>query len=344
MPAVPAPFAGPGIVRPLLAWYRRAKRDLPWRGATDPYRVWVSEVMLQQTRVEVVKPYYERFVAWFPTLDALARAPLDRVLACWSGLGYYGRARSLHGAVRECRERYGGRVPRDPEAFGGLPGVGPYTCAAVLSIAFGVRLAVVDGNVLRVVARLLALDLEAKSPELRARAAAFAARALPRRSPGDFNQALMELGATVCTPRAPRCPRCPLARRCAARRLGDVGRFPRASTRPAPRQVRWEAAVVERKGAVLLLRRGLEGRFKGMWELPWSAESLQSMAGLALRPGPPIGRVRHSVLDERIEVVVRRATIARAPGCEFAWVRPAALPEYALASVWRKVLRAAGMV
>ena len=153
--------------RALLAWYRTARRDLPWRESRDPYRIWLSEVMLQQTRVEAVRPYYERFVAAFPTLGALAEAPVDRILAHWSGLGYYQRARSLHEAVRECREHYGGQVPREPDAFGALSGVGPYTRAAVLSIAFGEPLAVVDGNVVRVLARLDALPGHRLSVALR---------------------------------------------------------------------------------------------------------------------------------------------------------------------------------
>src|SRR5438045_2904526 len=191
----------------LLSWFATARRDLPWRKEPrDPYRVWVSEVMLQQTRVEVVIPYYHRFLRRFPTLASLAAAPLDEVLALWSGLGYYARARNLHRAAQAC----GGRLPETADGLRALPGFGPYTAAAVASLAFGEDVALVDGNVARVLSRLFAIREDA-----RARAWEIAARLLPRGRAGAFNEALMELGATVCTPRTPDCPRCPLQRMCA---------------------------------------------------------------------------------------------------------------------------------
>lgn len=331
----------------LLSWYRAERRDLPWRGETDAYRVWVSEVMLQQTRVETVKPYYTRFVATFPTLDLLAEAPVGDVLAAWSGLGYYRRARALHAAVRECAERYNGEVPRDPAAFGELPGVGAYTRAAVMSIAYGVPLPVVDGNVVRVIARLDALAGHAKAPGLaRAVLARMTAMLLTERDPGEFNQAVMELGAIVCTPRAPRCPLCPWRDDCAARAQGDVERWPAAPPRAPAREVLWTALRVVRRGRILVAQRGL-GRWQGMWELPWvegvDATAIGPGYGLALTAGAPLALVRHSVLRDRVRLTLRAGTLdGRTRGSRFRWVSPDRLRELGMSSVWRKALAAAG--
>jgi A/G-specific adenine glycosylase len=213
----------------LLSWYDENRRDLPWRAgpgvAPDPYRVWISEVMLQQTRVETVRPYFERWMLRFPTLHALAAAPSEEVMKAWEGLGYYSRARNLHAAVREVSDRFGGEIPDDPAAFRALPGVGRYTSGAVLSIAFGRPEPVVDGNVRRVFARLA----DDPAPADR-RLWEMAGEIVEGERPGDLNQALMELGATVCTPRSPRCGACPIAPHCAARAVGTQ------EIRPAPRR------------------------------------------------------------------------------------------------------------
>ena len=223
--------------RRLRAWYRRRKRDLPWRRTRDPWPVWVSEVMLQQTQVATATPFYQRFLERFPTLESLARAPIADVLTQWAGLGYYRRARYLHEAARTVVRDYAGRIPADPEAFRRLPGVGRYTTAAVLSICFGTPLAVLDGNVARVLSRRFALAASVRDPRGAQMLWALAQALVPPRAPGDWNQAMMELGATVCTPRAPRCDACPLAAECEARARGRVDVLPPVPKRRAVERI-----------------------------------------------------------------------------------------------------------
>jgi len=267
--------------RRLLAWYRANRRDLPWRRTKDPYAIWVSEIMLQQTRVAAAIPYYERFLARFPDVFALAKARIDDVLALWSGLGYYRRARHLHAAAREVA-RSG--FPRTEAQWRELPGIGPYAAAAISSIAFGERAAAVDGNVIRVLSRL-----HAKNGPVRELAREW----LSLTSPGDFNQALMELGALVCTPRAPSCPRCPLTSSCKGRR--DPSRYPAPRERPRTTEERLHVALILRDGKVQLRRRPAKGLLAGMWELP------------PARPrGKPLAVVRHGVLDRRQVISVFR--------------------------------------
>ncbi|MCI0589058.1 MAG: A/G-specific adenine glycosylase [Planctomycetes bacterium] len=294
----------------LLAHWRRGHRDLPWRRTRDPYAILVSEVMLQQTRVETVVPYYERFLRLFPTARALARAPLPRALAAWSGLGYYRRARMLREAARRIVADHGGRFPDDPESIRSLPGVGPYTAGALLSIAFGKPFAVLDGNVARVLSRLLALrgDPRRNRRILEAAAAAL----VDPRSPGAFNQALMELGALVCTPRRPDCPRCPLRSLCRARALGIEAKIP-PTRRERTRRVEWASAVLRRRDRVLLVRRPDGGLLAGMWELPtvevggsaartFLARRLLRLLGAPARLGSEIGRIRHAIEDRAITI------------------------------------------
>jgi A/G-specific adenine glycosylase len=272
---------GAGARRKLLAWYRRNRRDLPWRRTTDPYAIWVSEIMLQQTRVAAAIPYYERFLARFPDVHALARARTDDVLALWSGLGYYRRARHLHAAARIVAEK---GFPRTEAQWRELPGIGPYAAAAISSIAFGERAAAVDGNVVRVLSRF-----HATTGSVRDLARAW----LSRTSPGDHNQAIMELGATVCTPRAPSCPRCPLSSSCGGTR--DPLRYPAPRARPRITEERLAVALVLRDGKVQLFRRKPDGLLAGMWELP-PAEPR----------GKPLAVVKHSVLDRRQVISVFR--------------------------------------
>jgi len=256
--------------RALLRWYARTARDLPWRRTRDPYRIWVSEVLLQQTRVEAGRRYYERFLQVFPTVRALAAAPLDRVLKLWAGLGYYSRARHLHAAARVIVRQHAGRLPRSSPQWAKLPGIGRYTAAAIASIAFGECVPAVDGNVKRVVARLLRIEEpigQRSTEELIYRAAA---RLLSRTRPGMFNQAMMELGACVCLPRKPRCSVCPAARWCAARAAGREGLLPRRRPRPVPPLVHAVAVVLRRNGRYLLVQRQ-RGLLAGMWGWP-SAE------------------------------------------------------------------------
>jgi A/G-specific adenine glycosylase len=340
------------LQRALLGWYNRSRRALPWRATRDPYRIWVSEVMLQQTTVKAATPYYQAFVARFPDVRALAAAPEEQVLAAWSGLGYYQRARNLHRGARRLVERHGGRFPRTLEAALDVPGVGLYTASAVLSIAYDLPLPVVDGNVRRVVARLRAL----RGPEwLREGPYYNVARDLLDPSdPGGWNQAVMELGATVCTPRAPACPACPVRAHCEALAQGIVDLVPEQRPRPAPVQVNLAAALVERAGRVLLVRRP-EGRLMGrMWEVPQtSLESrglsdlepeLATRHGLRVAAGPLLARVRHAITFRRIRVDVHAARLRRDPPADaerYAWVEPQAL-ELPVSSLTRKILRAVG--
>jgi A/G-specific adenine glycosylase len=256
--------------RRLLGWYDAGHRELPWRfpqHAADPYRVWLSEVMLQQTRVATVLPYYERFVARFPTLGALATAREDDVLALWGGLGYYARGRNLAAAAREAMARHGG-LPASLAALRALPGFGPYTAGAVASIAFAIPAAAVDGNVARVLARLGAVRGDPSGTRFRARIDALAQELVDPRRPGDLNQALMELGATLCSRRAPACDRCPVAPLCAARAAGSAASLPAARRRPERRALALACAVVRRHGAILLARRPAHGLFGGLWAPP----------------------------------------------------------------------------
>ena len=222
--------------RRLLAWFRRTKRDLPWRHTRDPYRIWLSEIMLQQTRVTTVIPYYRRFLERFPTVQHLARARPAAVLAAWAGLGYYSRARNLHLAARRIVTRHGGKFPHELDATLALPGIGRYTAAAILSIACDQPLAALDGNVARVLARLDAMRGDLRRPAAWQRLDAAADALLARHAPGDWNQAMMELGATVCTPQAPRCPQCPVARWCRAQALGLAERLPEARRKTRARE------------------------------------------------------------------------------------------------------------
>lgn len=293
------PADTPLFRRGLLGWYERQKRPLPWRKTRDPYRIWVSEVMLQQTQVKTAQPYYERFSKRFPTLCTLAGADMEEILKQWEGLGYYARARNLHRACALVLERHGGRVPDTWDLFRALPGVGDYIAAAVLSIAFNRPHAVVDGNVKRVLARLLTMTAPVNRTASHRLFQEQADRLLDRRRPGDFNQAMMELGALVCTPTAPQCPLCPLARFCAAHRKGVTARYPRrAASRPVP-EIEAAVGVVFKNGRVLITRRPEQGLLGGLWEFP----------GGKLREGesPAAACVREIREEVNLEVVVESA-------------------------------------
>lgn len=261
----------PIIRKRLLDWFDHHRRDLPWRrpaARDDPYRIWLAEIMLQQTRVPVAIPYYRRFLAAFPTVQKLARARQEQVLRLWAGLGYYQRARHLHQAAKKIVREHRGRFPTTLEAALGLPGVGAYTARAVLSIAYRKPVAVVDGNVARVLVRLLYLA----SADANARAALQpqADRLVARRRPGDFNQALMELGSTICLPRIPRCPECPLEPVCAARQAGAERTIPRRRRRRTRPRLTLSVLVLLRNHKVLLVREP-RGLFSGLWHFPYAA-------------------------------------------------------------------------
>jgi len=320
------------VTRRLLSWFAKERRELPWRKEPrDPYCVWVSEVMLQQTRVDVVVPYYERFLARFPTLRALAEAPLDDVLALWSGLGYYARARNLHRAARAC----GGRLPATAAELRALPGFGPYTAAAVASLAFREDVPLVDGNVARVLARVFRIEEGA-----RAKAWEIAARLLPRGRAAEFNEALMELGAMVCTPRAPECPRCPLRSACGGK--DDPTRYPASRRRPERAWLEWEALALTRKdGAVLLARRPLGALFAGLWDLPE-----ERPAGIRVHGRfQDCGIVEQTLTHREVRVAIRAARASGIPAsAEVRWVAPDGLAAVGLSSLARKSLRQAGVL
>lgn len=340
----------------LLAWYDGHHRHLPWRvspaasaaGATaDPYCVWLSEVMLQQTRVETVKPYFERFLERWPSLADLAAAPLEDVLAAWAGLGYYSRARNLKLCAETVMHCHGGQFPASFAALRSLPGIGDYTAAAIAAIAFGAREVVIDGNVERVACRLDAIALA--KPALRRPVREVVAAMLPADRPGDFAQAMMDLGATLCTPRGPDCPACPLREDCAAHGSGDPERYPLRAGRPA-RPVRLGAAfvAVDRQGAVLLRRRSKAGLLGGMVEVPttgWHSEG-DGETSCAAAPFPAAwqatGKVRHIFTHFTLELAVYRADdLAVAPPEGHWWTARDHLGNEALPTLFRKVIRQA---
>ncbi|MBV6717089.1 A/G-specific adenine glycosylase [Paenibacillus chitinolyticus] len=256
----------------LLAWYLIHRRDLPWRRSRNPYYIWISEVMLQQTRVDTVIPYFHRFVDLFPTVEALAVAPEDEVLKAWEGLGYYSRARNLQQAVREVHERYGGIVPDTKEDISSLRGVGPYTSGAILSIAYNKPEPAVDGNVMRVLSRYFLIEDDIAKPAARVGMERLARDLIPEGSAGDFNQALMELGAMVCTPRSPQCLTCPVMDHCSGRLAGREETLPVKSKAKPPKPERRLVALIEGEGEnagrILIRQRPQEGLLARMWELP----------------------------------------------------------------------------
>ena len=317
----------------LLRWYRQSHRDLPWRATRDPYRIWLSEIMLQQTRVEAVLPYYANFVERFPDVASLAAAPESEVLALWSGLGYYSRARNMLRAARQISAT--GQFPKDYAGLRALPGVGDYTAAAIASIAFDLPFAAVDGNVLRVVARLFNDEGDIGSPLTRRRFQALAQDALDtmlaRRHPGEFNQAMMELGATICLPRNPRCESCPVSAMCGARATGRSTELPIKLKRQESRSETISVAVVSRGDRVLLRQRPADAsRMPGFWELP-NAADLPSLSALRHH-----GAFRHTIVNTVFEVQVVTGMLRRAPaGAK--WTHPTKdrLP---LTTVTRKAL------
>jgi len=315
----------------LLAWFRKGARDLPWRRTKNPYAIWVSEVMLQQTQIATVIPYYDRWMKRFPTVRALARAALDDVLKAWEGLGYYARARNLHKAARELR-----RLPRTVEGWRDVPGVGPYTAAAIASIAFGERAAVFDGNVRRVLSRLEARDVAEPLP-------------VPRANPGDYNQALMELGQRVCTPRAPKCAECPLADQC--RGKDDPERWP--SRKPKKEVPHHEVAigVIWKGDRFYVQRRQEEGLLGGLWEFPGGkrerGESFKEClrreileeTGFDVDVGPFLTAVRHRYSHFSVELHTHLCFFRRGKGAG-RWVTLEEVEALAMPTANRKILDA----
>ncbi|MEM9487831.1 MAG: A/G-specific adenine glycosylase [Myxococcota bacterium] len=356
------------IARRIVEYFAELQRDLPWRQTRDPYAIWISEIMLQQTRVTTVIPYYRRWLARFPTIRALAQAPLDDVLAAWSGLGYYSRARNLHRCARELVEHHGGVLPDSVEALLRLPGIGRYTAGAVASIAFGRRAPVVDGNVARVLARLYALELDIKSSAGQRELWRLAEGLVPAGAPGDFNQGLMELGATVCTPTRPGCLLCPIAASCRARAAGQQDALPitprrkRASELPV---LAASALWIVKSGRLLLARRAPAGLYGGLWELPQHSATATQRATVAqselqavlpdsltleVLDDRPAAEHRQILSHRQLRIQVFRGAVrgrlpARSPGRDpaetydsFAWHTPDQLAERGLSSATQAII------
>ncbi len=355
--APPATAWKRSLGRRLTAWFARARRDLPWRRGADAYRVWVSEIMLQQTQVATVVPYFERFVAAFPGVAALAAADEHEVLRHWEGLGYYRRARQMHRAARVIVERHGGRFPRELDSVRELPGVGRYTAGAIVSIAYDLRAPILEANTVRLLSRLVAFRGDVVSSAGREVLWQVAEAILPARRCGLFNQALMELGSLVCTPRAPRCDDCPLAALCAARQRGLQNEIPRMRPKPPGEAVR-EAAVLVRRGRAVLLRRRAAGeRWAGLWdflrfpladhhERPAIAQIVERVRGdCGLKIGRPehIATLKHGVTRFRITLdcyaAKARGRLASAARRTWHWVPIDELGKYALSTTGRKLAR-----
>jgi len=338
--------------RALLEWFRRSARPLPWRRNGDPYAIWVSEVMLQQTQVATVIPYYQRFLAAMPTVADLARAPLERVLELWSGLGYYRRARHLHQAGKELVRRFAGAFPRDYELIRSLPGIGDYTARAILSIAFGLPYTLLDGNVARVLSRLAALEGNLHQPGFRRAVEAQLQLLLAPRSPGDFNQALMELGQTLCLPRTPQCSTCPVRSWCRGCQSGRPQLYPQ----PLPRRAaesHYLAAAILRCGARVAMARGLaDGLLEDLWNFPSAfghspAEALASLRGkLAGFKSPCLtlctsgGELHHGITYRSIRVRIYTAEIPHPPRQNgLRWFPISSLRQAAISQLARKIAR-----
>ena len=339
----------------LLDWYRANKRAMPWRETRDPYAIWISEAMLQQTRVETVIPYWERFLTRFPDVHSLATADVDDVLGAWAGLGYYSRARNLQAAARRIDQEFGGQLPNDAETLQTLPGIGRYTAGAVASIAFDRPEPVLDGNVKRVLTRLLGIREDIGRPAVVERLWAAAGALVRGRNPGDLNQALMELGATVCTPKAPLCAACPVSLCCDANAAGDAESLPIKARKKPARKVEAVVALVLRGGKGLAVRRPSRGLLGGLWDLPGDdlapgespraglSRALRERVGLEISSAAKIGSVQHVFSHRRLTLHVYRSDTpegrTRLVGFDaHKWLVPGSIPSLPHAAVTAKAL------
>lgn len=341
--------------RKLSAWYKRNARDLPWRRTRDAYRVWVSEIMLQQTQVATVIPFFQRFLARFADIHALAAADEIEVLRLWEGLGYYRRARQLHAAARLIVERYGGEFPRSIDAALGLPGIGRYTAGAILSIAFDARHPILEANTLRLYSRLLALRADPLSKPGQDLLWSFARHVLPQKAAGTFNQALMELGSSICTPRAPRCDACPVKTLCLANQQQLQQEIPRSGRKIRYEDVREAAVVVRRDGQVLLRRCEPGQRWAGLWDFPRFpldrtrgqqlrrelVEKTRQLTGISIEPTGELATIKHGVTRYRITLHCYTASFlgGRRGGGDLKWVNPSQLEAYPLSVSGRRISR-----
>lgn len=334
----------------LVAWYRHNRRDLPWRRQRDPYAIWIAEIMLQQTTVQAVIPYYDRFLRRFPDLASLAKARLSSVLAAWSGLGYYRRARHLHAAARRIRDLHQGGFPTRFEEILALPGVGRYTAGAIASIAFGQPRPILDGNVARVLSRHLGQLGDPRTAANSRRLWQVATSWVESVStPGDLNQALMELGATLCTPHAPACDRCPIADSCAAHRDGVQAAIPPPRRRRKQITLPLRLALIERRGLILMCRRDGTTLMDGLWSLPPLDRPSQLLVTededasdelLSVSRLMPFTRFRHTITYRQLDVEVLRATLLCEPrGKRYRWVTPAQASKLPTSSLVSKTLR-----
>ena len=360
--ALPAPAADPAwrraVRRRVRAWYTVHARDLPWRRSRDPFRVWLSETMLQQTQVATVEGYFTRFLERFPDVRALASADERDVLRAWEGLGYYRRARQLHAAARVLVEEYGSVFPQTVEQWQRLPGVGRYTAGAVVSIAFGRAAPILEANTARLLSRLVAFEGEITSADGQRLLWSLAETLLPRKEPGTFNQAAMELGSQLCRSRSPLCTACPLAGLCRARGSDLVAAIPRPKRRPAVEQRREAALLVRRRGRVLLVRIPEGRRWAGLWDFPrfelagdaagdpaaGLTAAIEASMGIAVRVGEHLLSLKHAVTRYRItldcfaaQYLGNGSTSAAAPDAH--WVRPADLDRYPLSTTGRRLAR-----
>jgi A/G-specific adenine glycosylase len=340
------------VRRKMLAWYKQNARDLPWRRSADPYRIWISEVMLQQTQVDAVKVYYERFQRVFPTIQHLATASEHEVLRLWEGLGYYRRARQLHQTARLIVERHGGQMPQDPEVLLSLPGIGRYTAGAILSIAFDQRQPILEANTLRVYSRLLGYTADPRAAVGQRTLWAFAEHVLPQRRVGLFNQSMMELGSRICTPHNPLCPACPVRRLCRARETGSQNEIPLAAKRKRYKNVFEVAVVVWRKGNVLLRHCADTERWAGLWDFPrfrvectspnarQISEHILQITGIHIRVGEKLATIKHGVTRFRIdldcyEAMYEAGRTRRQSG--FVWTARNQLDRFPLSATGRKI-------
>ena len=341
--------------RKLLAWYTENRRDLPWRRTKDPYAIWISETMLQQTQVETVIPYYERFLERFPTVFALADADSDDLMQEWAGLGYYSRARNLHAAARAVAYEHGGVVPDDVAGLLTLKGVGRYTAGAIASIAFDRPAPIVDGNVMRVLARVLDLHQDVRSSAMQKRLWEEAGKLAQGERPGDLNQAIMELGATVCTPRSPECLLCPIREHCQGLANGDVEKLPVKSKAVRQKKVEAVCGYLTRRGTVLAARRPPDGLLGGLWELPGGdmereetpegclERQVRERFDLGIKNAAGLGKVKH-VFTHRVltlhvfQAEVGAGRVRRADYDAHRWCTGAALAALPLSAVAAKAL------
>lgn len=334
------------LTRKLLKWYASSARDLPWRRTKDPYAIWVSEIMLQQTQVQTVVAYYRKWLEKFPTVQDLARADLQDVLSVWAGLGYYRRARMIHQAAKEITEKYSGSLPGTAEALMKLPGIGRYTAGAIASIAFGRRSPVLDGNVIRILTRIYAIKEDVSERTTLKRLWTLAEDLLPKKNPGDLNQALMELGATVCFPRNPDCGQCPAAFACAAKAEGRQPEYPVKKNRERYEKVETFAVVRHADGKMLLRRQPEYGRWGGLWMFPFwpSKEALLQSCGLSEAELEPLGSVEHGFTKYRVtlrafewENSETSVKPSAAEGSEDRWIKFEDLADFAMPAPHRKI-------